>query len=508
MPLIVKPVSPDILMDLIREMAMVIEQDRPKSFNLLIPKGSKLKRLYSLAVHEDFQGDANAAKVIYNSDASDKRYIMLKGNLINKLSELTLTANHSDINKRNFIKVQFQCERSLSIAKKLLFVNVYHNAERIAKRVLKKAEKFYLSEIELECYYLLRKIYYLKGYPAEVEKYQKLALTKQNETKLMDEAYGLVQISLAHVKFVRSQSNTLQALLKTYALEIKRFRHDCQSPFLILSLLRVKLVRAHQGNNLNKWNKALEKLWQHLMDYPFLETEHILLEVNISAAKYYIATQEYHLAQTAIDELLDYTTFEAFNRFEVLAEQFQLFLHVQNYENALSVLGEVFEESRFEELDKLDRAGWILRSAYLYYLLLLKGKSVEVPGFQLDEIQQFYQDCAPISKDKGGFNLQFLIVRALLLKEKGALDNINESNNLKVYYQRYLKDEKLKRTRHFCRIFIKILKANFDLHLVSTLMAEFTAEHGAELVVFDYCEIVDYQHLLSSISITQYQSQP
>ena len=53
-------------MDLIREMAMVIEQDRPKSFNLLIPKGSKLKRLYSLAAQEEFRGDAHAAKAIYN----------------------------------------------------------------------------------------------------------------------------------------------------------------------------------------------------------------------------------------------------------------------------------------------------------------------------------------------------------------------------------------------------------------------------------------------------------
>tara|TARA_Y100000310_G_scaffold263485_1_gene273715 strand:+ start:2454 stop:3914 length:1461 start_codon:yes stop_codon:yes gene_type:complete len=486
-------------MDLIREMAMVIEQDRPKSFNLLIPKGSKLKRLYSLAAQEEFRGDAHAAKAIYNSDASDKRFIMLKGNLINKLSELTLTANHSDINKRNFIKVQFQCERNLSIAKKLLFVNVYHNAERIAKKVLKRAEKFYLSEIELECYYLLRKIYYLKGYPVDVERYQKLALAKQNETKLMDQSYGLVQISLAHVKFVRSQSNSLQVLLKTYSLEIKTFKHECQSPFLVLSLLRVKLIRAHQANNLNKWNKALEKLWQHLMDYPFLETEHLLLEVNISAAKYYIATQEFQLAHAALNELLEFTSYEAFNRFEVLAELFQLHIHRQNYDEALSLLIEVFEETRFEELDKLDRAGWMIRSAYLSYLFAVKGERKSVPGFSLDELQQFFFNCSPISKDKVGFNLQFLIIRALQLKRKGILDSANESNNLKVYYQRYIKDEKLKRTKGFVRGFIKILRSNFDEEVIHQSLKEFADEHGLDHICYDYCEIVDYRYLISTL---------
>ncbi len=486
-------------MDLIREMAMVIEQDRPKSFNLLIPKGSKLKRLYTLAIQEDFQGDTHASRVIYNSDPGDKRFIMLKGNLINKLSELTLTANHSDINKRNFIKVQFQCERNLSIAKKLLFVNVYHNAERITKKVLKRAEKFYLSEIELECYYLLRKIYYLKGYPNEVEKYQKLALSKQDETKLMDQAYGLVQISLAHVKFVRSQSNSLQALLKTYVLEIKRFRKECDSPFLTLSFLRVKLIRAHQANNLNKWNKALEKLWQHLIDYPFLETEHLILEVNIAAAKYYIAIQEFQLANTVLTELLEFTSYEAFNRFEVQAELFQLYLHQKYFDKAANLLNEIHQEPRFEELDKLDRAGWMIRASYLSYLQAVNGERKLVPGFHLDELQRFYQDCSPISKDKIGFNFQFMVIRTLQLRMKGVLDSANESNNFKVYYQRYIKEEKLHRTKGFARAFIRILRSNFDAEVIAQSLSEFTQENGEDHVCLEYCEIIDYRCLISTL---------
>ncbi|WP_421890144.1 hypothetical protein [Marinoscillum sp.] len=449
-------------MDLIREMVNVVEQDRPKTFNLLIPRDSKLKKLYKLVAAGGFLDDVSAASKLYQSDPGDKRFIMLKGSLINKLSELILATNHSELNRRNYTKIKFQCERQMTIARKLLYVNVYHNAERIARRVLRKARKYDLIEVELECFLTLRKINYLKGFTSEVEKYQQAASGLMEQAKVMDVSKGLVQVALSETKFVRSQSHALVTKCRGYMEELSAYHERYESPFLRLYYLRVALVAAHQQNDFVEWGRVLEAVRAHLKAYAHLETEHVMLEVNISSLKYFIATAELGQARPVLKKLIKSTSFEAFNRFEVLVEEFQLLMHRGAYGEALKLLEMVHEEPRFLELDKMDRAAWAIRSAYLFVIGHMLGEPMKVQGFDFKKLHKFYHDCAPISKDKTGYNLQFVIVRVILLRLKNTLEYDSEANNLKVYYQRYIKENALPRTRAFYQCFVRLVRERFE----------------------------------------------
>lgn len=475
-------------MDLIREMANVIEKDRPKSFHLLIPRDSKLHQLYEMALEEDFLDDTFAATRLYDSEASDKRFIMLKGSLINKLSELVLLANHSDLNRKNFIAQEFKCEKQLTIARKLLYVNVYHNAERITKKVLKKSRKFHLANIELECYLTLRKISYLQGFPGKVEKYQQAIISAQEQVSMIQRANGELQYALAQVKFSRSQSfrlaNTLQGRLNKLS--------KVNSPFYELYDYRIRLIIAHQQHNIPEWELQLANIDRLLQAFPYLETEHTMLEVNLSKLRLAVAVRKEAEVDRLFKLLEESTSFEAFNRFEVLGEQLEWYLQCGDYAAAAGVLELVFSEARYEELNAQDHAAWAIRAMYFR---MLTHTSRQAKDQKPVAVQEFYQQSAAISKDKAGFQLQFLVVRAWALHIKGALDYVNEANNIKVYIQRHLKAEMehLPRTRTFIKMFRKAMKRGFESASVKkaedALMAH--AQNPKE-----YCELIRYEQLL------------
>lgn len=77
-------------MDLLHELVYAVELDKSKSFGLLIQEESKLHQLYKLVASDEYLTDLQAAQTLYQADKSDKRYLMLKHNLIAKLSELIL----------------------------------------------------------------------------------------------------------------------------------------------------------------------------------------------------------------------------------------------------------------------------------------------------------------------------------------------------------------------------------------------------------------------------------
>lgn len=490
-------------MDLIREMVHVIERDRPKSFNLLIPKGSKLKKLYHLAQDDDFLSDEIAAQKLYDTTPSDKRYQMLKGNLISKLSELILVADHSDINQKNFIAVKFDCERQMTIAQKLLYINVYHNAERITKRVWRKAEKYFITEIELNCCQTLRKINYLKGFPDKVEKYHKLVMQKMAELEAVEQSKGIVQMMLSEIKFIRSQTTELATRCEAYVKLIEDLQQ--KTPFVQFNVLRIKLILAHAAHDHELWKTSLESIDTLFQQFDSLETEHTRLEVNVSRMKYLLSEQQFAEAKKVLKVLMDNTSYEAFNRFEVMAEQYQMLIYQGKLLKASEVVADVMEEHRFKKLDVMDQAAWTIRQAYIDLAMSYLDEGHASRVNQLD-LQEFFRICAPLSKDKQGYHLQFVIVRAMLLIYKQSMDLPNLTNNLKVYYQRYLKAQCLPRTRLFFKALIRLTTGNMDEELQVYELNQLTQELKA-FPKLEYVEIIRYDQLFKTLCMIHGTSQ-
>ncbi|MEQ9466492.1 MAG: hypothetical protein RLN88_03720 [Ekhidna sp.] len=486
-------------MDLIREMAHVIEQDRPKSFGLLIPKDSKLKKLYDLALNP-LLSERDIEYKIYKSKTGDKRFLMLKGNLINKLSELILIGEHSDINKHNYIKVQFECEKQLTIAKKLLFVNVYHNAEKIIKKVIKQAIRHHLANVEAESYQLMRKINYLKGFPEQTEEYKELAAKRLQVSSKVDEAKGSTELFLAEIKFLRSQSKNIAERCSKYILPLVAYDKD--SPFIELAILRLRLIKAHQENDLEEWSHTLTELEGFLRTYPHLLTEHLTLELNVSKVKYYLAVRDHAKADNTLSSLLKFTTFEAFNRYEVLAEQFTLRCHQEKLPQAKRIIEKAYSSIQFEMLDGMDKAAWSIRTAYLHFASYAQGLKLDLKWFPEKNLTTFFNASRPISKDKTGYHFQFVIIRILLLHIRKSIDYASEHNSLKVYQTRHLKSNLPIRSTIFYSFLIKLTKAHFSQAEYQSLTRGFLEKLHEHPVHIEHCEIFTYENLWRMIGET------
>ncbi|WP_462249122.1 hypothetical protein [Ekhidna sp.] len=484
-------------MDLIREMAHVIEQDRPKSFGLLIPKDSKLKKLYDLAVNSKLN-EKEISNKLYKSKPGDKRFLMLKGSLINKLSELILIGEHSDINKNNYIKVQFECEKQLTIAKKLLFVNVYHNAEKIVKKTLKEAIKYHLVEVEVECYVLMRKINYLKGFPDTTEEFNSLASRALQVSSKVNDAKGTTEMFLSEIKFLRAQSKKVAEKCGKYVFPL--VANDKESPFIELAVLRIRLIKAHQENDIQEWSQTISEIHGFLKAYPYLMTEHLALELNVSDAKYHLAIREYKKANKTITSILKYTSFESFNQFEVLAEQFHFHCHQGQLKKASKVITKVFDSYQFDMLDGMDKAAWHIRAAYLRIVIDYSDSSIEFDLFVNKKLTVFFNACKPISKDKAGYQFQFIIARLLLLHSKDSIDYESEHNSLKVYHTRHLKGNLPVRGAIFYSHLSKLTKARFSKKAYDQLSESIANEFNKHPQYIEHCEVFRYEYLWDAIA--------
>lgn len=485
-------------MDLIKELSHLIELNRPSSFGQLVPKDSKLRVLYDLVHNNPLLGNREIADRIYGSGPSDKRFLMLKRNLINKLSELVLIADHSDLNQKNFIKVKFWCEKNLTVANKLLLANVYHNAEKMTLKSLAKAREFHLIDIELNCYVTLRKINYLKGFPDQVQKYQEKTYQALQQKSKQDLSWGLLEFLLGSVKFSRSQSLKVSDEAYHNAREVNFYYSETQNPFFKLIYYRIQLIHFHQKAEYQALADGLDKLRDFLKQYPYLETEQLALEQLLCDIRQKVSTMNWKKALKSINKALKMTSYSSFNKFEVQAEMFELLLKKNQQEGAATVLQEVYATPQFERLDKADKSAWAIRSAYLYLLYFRNAKTL-LPGFHPEKTNEFFSLCLAISKDKNGFNLQFIIVRTLLIWLKGGMDFDSESNNLKVYYQRYLKNSSSSRSRLFFKSLEKLTRASFSPRKHAALTEKLQLEMIPYADVLDYNEIISYQILWEKI---------
>ena len=139
----------------------------------MLPRNSKSRKLYDSVCQRIILSDKEAAEFIYQSSHKDKKYLILKRHIINKLSELVLLVEYFDINRLNYANIKFRCEKELIIAEKLLLQNVYHNAEKIITKIFQIAKRNSLTETLKDCACKYRFMYALKGFSDDVKYWDK-----------------------------------------------------------------------------------------------------------------------------------------------------------------------------------------------------------------------------------------------------------------------------------------------------------------------------------------------
>lgn len=484
-------------MDLINEFAFTLLKNKPAEFNAKLPANSKIRKLYDLIISKQVKNDEEASKIIYNSTKADKKYLMLKRNLVQKLSELVYLHHYEEVDTDNYMNIHFQVEKELLIAEKLLLKNVYHNPTKIIAKVEQTAEKYYFIDIQVAAARKFRSVYSLKGFPKETELYDEKVKSLTKLQNYFTDSRGMWEKLYSKTKYTSSVSETVKKDCTEALDKIGDWLQIYDSPFMKLYYYKIVILFNHQQNNQNQILKCLMQINQLISDYSFINTKSLQLDINYYYARYYRDTKQIEQAEKQINSCLKMSDYRAFDKFLIQELSFDIQLKKGDYLQAGKIINEVFSVPQFQFLNIYDKAAWTIREAYIFFIFKALDKNKEIALLPLfskpKSLHYFLEKSKKWAKDKFGYNVAFLIIRVLLYKINELEDVESEGNNMLVYYHRYLKPEQTRTSIFFYQLAKAILQSctkDFLLNGQQKLTKQFRELNEPS---YDTFEIIPYE---------------
>ena len=487
-------------MDLLSELVFIVMQSPPRDLNSLLSPTSKMRHFFDLLLHNEVTNEFEAAEKIYGALPKDKRYLMLKRNLINKLTDIVVSADYFD--KSNYHSIRFECEKELTIAAKLLTQNVFHNAERILQRNLCVAQQYQLTEIELSCLRLYRRIASMKGDNAEIVRLSERIESLWKLSQKIDQSQEWVELLHSKTRYFIGKSSQIEKEAESFANTIDSWMVNTSNVYLHLNLAYIRIVQLQQTNDTNLLRSYVELFNFLLQKFKFLATPATTLDMHLFNAVLYRMEGNWLEMRKSLEECLALSEYKAFNRFTIQALHFDLLVKENNLVAAGNIMQEVKIQPQFNLVYQPDKAGWAIRKAYLFYALLAENGLKAIEQFTPEykdriDINAIQHSCRAITKDKQGYNAMLLQIRILLMMEHHLGELHHEAENMRVYYYRHLRMENCNRTKIFTRALYKLLQGNFNSRELDDNIADFRRRLSelSHHSIIDTTELIPYERL-------------
>lgn len=486
-------------MDLVSELVFIIMQRPPKHLDAMLSPSSKMRQFYNLLQQGKASTDEEAAKHIYNSLPKDKRYIMLKRNLANKLTEIVLDTEYFD--RGNIHSIRFECKKELTVAMKLLLQNVFHTSERIIQRIKVLAQQYHLTDIEINCLQQERTIASLKGLWNEVKEINSRIEELSQLDNRINQSTGWLELVQSRTRSFISKSSMVEYEAQQYADTIEGWISHTPNIFLQQNLLHLRIIEHLQSNDTRLIRESINKLNVLLESHPHLKTPAATIDYHTYLAL--CARMEGNLIdyRNALDVCLEITDYKAFNRFAIQVLHFGLLCKEKEFELASAVLHEVKSQPQYDLISSVDKAAWEIRKAYLFYAFQSEKPEVIAkftPEYSRKvDINSLSNQSKFISKDKQGLNLMLTTIRILFLMEVHPDELHNEGENLRIYYYRHLKQANCERSKVFTRALYKLLMGNLNQGEMGRGINDFSTrlKELSNYQMIDNPELIRYEEL-------------
>ena len=189
-----------------------------------------------------FNSDEEAALQLYQTSAKNKKYLMLKSRLKERLINTLFFLNHKKIQDSPYQKAVYQCNRNYFCSKILLTHGARTSAIAMAKSTLALAKQFDLNEITLLCARMLRHHYSMMGLKQEFQQFNDLADVSLKLIRSETKAEHMYEQLLSQVARSKSYSQELTATAKEYFNQSKELSKYQQSFHLHLLHYRIGLL--------------------------------------------------------------------------------------------------------------------------------------------------------------------------------------------------------------------------------------------------------------------------
>ncbi|MFD2245232.1 hypothetical protein [Pontibacter ruber] len=439
-----------------------------------------------------YLSDTEAAKDLYNSDANDVRYKMLKHRLKRKLYSSLYFIDYNKVKWPDHLQKEQECISLIHHAHILKNEFEYNLVENLANKILAIALQYSFTDLQITALELKALSYselgLVKKYYKVVDELEEALIKKQYER----EALTLFQtFNLKLKKSVKTRREFLPELLKIID-RLEELWSLGKTFSLFQSYYRVYIGYHEQQGNFSK-----------LVDIT-LDAVKLVEEGVINPNRFNLSFNNYilvyaHLRASNLQNGLKYAEMylplypqSSPNWFAYMENYFLLAVHAKQYELGQLLLQKVFDNTSFSRILTTAKERWKLYQ--LYFRLVAPNKS-----FYKDRNNPYLLSLPEYSKDKQGFNVAILILQFIYFLENGDAEALlYRIESLKKYILTHLKDVFSLRSKLFLKLLMLTVTEDFNpksCEIKGAKILEKLQEAPTPGDAFAEIEIIPYEHL-------------
>ncbi|MEM8907347.1 MAG: hypothetical protein AAGD05_05825, partial [Bacteroidota bacterium] len=381
----------------------------------------------------------------------------------------------------------------------------------LARKTLRVAIKYELSEVALELCSRLRRHYStMEGNVKKFNEYN--ALTQKYADLRQAELVADEYCQALGLFFVKSKSNAneeLKQLAIQYEQDLRKYTDHMHSFNLNLYSYLVYAMRYEIFHDYENTLKVCQEAIDYLESRPFKNRKsfHFLYRELIC----HIQLKQYEEGKVSAEKCLKMLSYKqdigSYNWFIIVELYMILCFHAKNYQKTIELLQLVIAPLKASRTHPMVKEKWKIYEAFTHYFIMI-GKSTPDASFKEStkrfRISRFVNDVPTFSSDKRGLNITILIIQVLFLLHQKEYDVvIDKVEALDAYCYRYLRKDETFRSNCFIKMLLQLPKCGFNRQRVIRRTDKFLkklqsedAKRTAESILI---EIVPYEDLWEDI---------
>jgi hypothetical protein len=454
-----------------------------------------LDKFYFGIIEGKIETDEEAANYLYGSESSDKKYLMLKSRLEDKLIEVIYHFD-SKIDNNPILEAEENCIKKYIIAKKLKNKNNIKFSIKLFEEALDIAEKFQLNSLKVEILNQLNEFTFGKTQ-------KKLKVLSENFLSYLEVHNAEVKSNILYKELLDLINNNELDIKKNNNLiqQISDFKDKYDSFKLNSTYYEFQINSSFYFNNFNAVIEYSKAFLDYLKKHPKLITDKLLQDHYLIKLETYLKIKDYESVIRVCKRELELFSSSSEIKFKMYKHFFKGAIRMDEFELADKILTEIYDSSYYRYFEKDDKNYWFIALLSFVNLSQLKGYKIST---NLKKRRSFISrvtlDYFDYDKQYHGYSICLLLHYALhylinedkqeMLKLESLIRATVLRFNLKPSYQRAL---------IFLNLVLNVIVKDFNWKVATRINSKHNSKYKL-YVDFDDLEFYDNEKFWELIS--------
>jgi hypothetical protein len=446
------------------ELAQIVSRIKLKPTDLITTKTKSTNKsniFYQKILQEEFKDENEAARYFYNTDTNHSNYKnlkrLLRKKLINTIFFIDSQKAHSD-----YERAYIYCSKHMFAAKILIFLHAHSSGVDLCQKVFKKAAEYELTEFIIYASRYLRlhfgsRIGNTKKFEYYNQYFRKYLKVWQMES-LAEEYYS--RISLPNIQ-KKATDEQLNHKANEYYQDLAPFLEQTTSPFFHFLTNYMRVLAFFHANDYKAIIDVCENAIQFFEEKPYSYKTPLRVFLH-NQLICFTQLKNYNKGKEAARKSAALVRKGTPNWFVNKELHLILAFHSREYKEAVGILNNALNLSKFNLLPTAVQERWLIYEAYIHFLVLIDQVDKEEVNYKKFRMGKFLNSIPTFSKDKRGLNIPILIIQILFMIVRKDYDQtIDRFEAIEKYCSRYLKKDENFRSNCFIKMLLQIPNANF-----------------------------------------------